>query len=519
MKNRGVSEMPGGGGGVGRTAVVTAASVKTVLRKILKDTLQYGMFLGSFSGGYVALEEGIALGLGRERTRGWRALVAGFVAGGSLVLAGGDKRHTSLALYMALKGLTFLVRCGNVPLVIGSEPRDVHGGSGNCGDVRGKDGVQKPSSNNETERKKTRRAWVRRLLAPTRFSQGDVLLMCLAMSQLGFSWIVEPSTLPGSMLKFLNKHGGQSARTMDEIRVMCTTDRNPLVVSGGPDLTARLSPSMRPSQEVRTGGGIPCDVVHPGQTCNEHAFGFFPQAYARAIPVYLPVYIIPALLIHRQRLLSDPEIWPKIVKGTLRSSLFLSLFCTLAWKSVCTAFKWHGRASGAIVASSCWVAGLALLAEKKSRRMELSIYAMSRALESFGHCLVAWGYLPQRTPRTRSSWKLQPRTDVILFSMAAAAICHCYSDHDGQRRDVFGGKYLNFFDFMFGNTGFDNKGRIRHVPTNRDLVALAGERMRRITKSIGNDLASLSMTSSVEDESDDDDVWTESSSSDDDELL
>jgi len=44
--------------------IVTAASVKTVLKKILKDTVQYGMFLGSFSGGYVALEEGIALGMG-----------------------------------------------------------------------------------------------------------------------------------------------------------------------------------------------------------------------------------------------------------------------------------------------------------------------------------------------------------------------------------------------------------------------------------------------------------------------
>jgi len=31
--------------------------------------------------------------------------------------------------------------------------------------------------------------------------------------------------------------------------------------------------------------------VHPNQTCNEHAFGFLPQAFARAIPVYLPVRV------------------------------------------------------------------------------------------------------------------------------------------------------------------------------------------------------------------------------------
>ncbi len=30
---------------------------------------------------------------------------------------------------------------------------------------------------------------------------------------------------------------------------------------------------------------------------------FFIQAYKRALPVYLPVYLIPALIVHRQGLL------------------------------------------------------------------------------------------------------------------------------------------------------------------------------------------------------------------------
>jgi hypothetical protein len=441
--------------------VVTTQGVKDVVRKIIKDTIKYGMFLGSFSGGFVALDEGIALGLGREKTTSWRALASGLLAGSSLIFAGKDTRHTSLSLFVFLKGLTFLIRCGNVPLVVrGGQER----------------GEEYP-----------RRAWVRKILAPTRLRHGDMIIMCLAMSQLGYSWIVLPSTLPRSMLNFLNKHGGQSNQVMGEIRKMCNLPRP---------------------------GRIPCQIVHPGQTCNEHALGFFPQAYARAIPVYLPVYIVPALLIHRQKLLSDPEIWPKIIKGTLRSSLFLSLFCTFAWRSVCMAFQMHRRASGTIIASSCWMAGLALIAEKKSRRMDLSVYALSRALESFGLCLAAWGVV------TAPKLRYMPRADVALFSMAAAAICHCYSDHNGQRRDVFAGKYLNFFDFIFGNTGFDNKGRIRHVPTNRDLVAMAGNRVKRLTKSLGQDVASLSRTVSSVDETDDENesFFGSSSSSDDLEL-
>ena len=40
--------------------------------------------------------------------------------------------------------------------------------------------------------------------------------------------------------------------------------------------------------------------------------------------------------------------------------------------------------------------GLATLVEKKSRRMELAIYCLSRALESFALCLVHWGLVRRR---------------------------------------------------------------------------------------------------------------------------
>ena len=52
-----------------------------------------------------------------------------------------------------------------------------------------------------------------------------------------------------------------------------------------------------------------------------------------------------------------------------------------------------GRATGAIIAGSCWTGGLATLVEKKSRRMELAIYCLSRAIESFALCLASWGWV------------------------------------------------------------------------------------------------------------------------------
>ena len=89
--------------------------------------------------------------------------------------------------------------------------------------------------------------------------------------------------------------------------------------------------------------------------------------------------------------------------------------------------------------------GLATLVEKKSRRMELALYVSSRAVESFALCALRYGWLSPRL--------IPPRPDVLMFSLATAAIVHCYSDSAGVHRDVFRSKYLNVLDFILGNTG------------------------------------------------------------------
>ena len=82
--------------------------------------------------------------------------------------------------------------------------------------------------------------------------------------------------------------------------------------------------------------------------------------------------------------------------------------------------------------------GLALLIEKKSRRIEISLYCLARAIESFFTCMVDAGLCPQAS-------KLK-RADVIVFSFATAIIMHCYA----QEREVFRSKYLNVLDWVFG---------------------------------------------------------------------
>jgi hypothetical protein len=61
-----------------------------------------------------------------------------------------------------------------------------------------------------------------------------------------------------------------------------------------------------------------------------------------------------------------------------RSSLFLSAFISMAFGGACLGHNLTGRSTGLVVAGSTWIGGLATLLEKKSRRMELALYVLSR---------------------------------------------------------------------------------------------------------------------------------------------
>ena len=82
--------------------------------------------------------------------------------------------------------------------------------------------------------------------------------------------------------------------------------------------------------------------------------------------------------------------------------------------------------------------GLALAIEKKSRRIEIALYCLARAIESFFTSMADAGYVPH-------SRRIK-RADVVVFSLATAIIMHCYA----QEREVFRSKYLNVLDWVFG---------------------------------------------------------------------
>ncbi|KXZ55453.1 hypothetical protein GPECTOR_2g1002 [Gonium pectorale] len=461
------------------------------LGDVLHDTCLHTCFLAMLGSSYTLTDEAIALVFGKERTQRWRALVAGLVAGQSLRITGPRQRHYSLATYILLRGLTLLVRTGNKP----SAP---------------------PA--------------LRALLRPTRLAHGDTLLMCVAASQILYSFIMEPGSLPTSYVRFINRMGGKDPAVWAAMREHAL--RNTLGLPPGPLQSLARSHlaylNARPGR-LRT---TPCEFFHPGQSCAAHALSVLPQAYGTALSVYVPFYAVSSVLVHRTALLAKPgELLPKMAVGVLRSSAFLSAYMAAAFAGACAGFSVSGVNTGPVIAATVWLGGLATLIEKKSRRMELAMYCAARALEAFIRCCWLWSssasgpagghyhhhqhgtrpgggpaaaaLLAQGHARSRAPGGLPAvanaaalaarragaasgsaggslRLDVLLFSLGCGAIAHCYSDACGQHRDVFRSKYLNVLDFVFGNEGVQ-RGSISHVPTNRELVSTVGRRIRSMS--------------------------------------
>lgn len=358
----------------------------------VKETLRYGLFLGTFAGTFVSVDEIIGSLLGHRRTAKWRALLAGAIAGPSMLLTGLETQHTSLAIYILMRAAVLASRCGIKSKRFG------------------------------------------RICKPLTWAHGDIFLMCLSSSQILSAYILKQDSLPPSYKSFLNSQGGKDIAILNAVKEIASgmpfTNLEAVekyYKSVGVDI--KLDPEMK----------VPCSIVHGNQSCSGHVVSFLIQAYKRALPVYLPVYLIPALIVHRQGLVKRPyTILGKGLFGTARSSLFLSVYCSSAWMWTCFLFRIFKRCNIPMVAMGTFPTGLALAIEKKSRRIEISLYCLARAIESFFTCLADAGYLPQS--------KNLKRADVVVFSLSTAIIMHCYA----QEREVFRSKYLNVLDWVFG---------------------------------------------------------------------
>uniref|UniRef100_A0A1S4BD40 Transmembrane protein 135 N-terminal domain-containing protein n=1 Tax=Nicotiana tabacum TaxID=4097 RepID=A0A1S4BD40_TOBAC len=246
------------------------------------------------------------------------------------------------------------------------------------------------------------------------------------------AYILKQDSLHPSYRSFLNKHGGKSQVILQGVRdLACGNSVANLDAienhykSNGVDI--KLDPQMK----------VPCSVCHNFLFLGRKNSSNMTAELMKTM-WYLEISVFVEDVLFVVFLILPNIILAKGLLGTARSSLFLSVYCSSAWLWTCLLFRLFKRCNIPMVALGTFPTGLALAIEKKSRRIEISLYCLARALESFVTCMVDVGYLPRS--------KNLKRADVVIFSMATAIIMHCYA----IERDVFRSKYLNVLDWVFG---------------------------------------------------------------------
>ncbi|PRP85287.1 hypothetical protein PROFUN_06889 [Planoprotostelium fungivorum] len=266
---------------------------------------------------------------------------------------------------------------------------------------------------------------------------GDVLLMAFASAQVIWAWLHFRPSLDPSYLKFLDLQGGRHIRPQMMMATFLEKGHE-AVFAGLKALNKlnkqRMREGIRPLDRDLDMHRLQCALLHPQtQYCTVDGGLFFLRGLKRGIKVYLPIFLVP--LVFRTNLLRRQPV--KTLSGAFmgiaRSSIFLSLYCTMCWSTACFLSKF-GIRSHLIVAVAGFVGGLTVAIEKKGRRIELALYVLQQAIPSAFKLLRSKGLSPH-----------VPNFSFVLFAFSLGAILNAYLLKEKLLRP----SYVSLLDFLF----------------------------------------------------------------------
>ena len=176
---------------------------------------------------------------------------------------------------------------------------------------------------------------------------------------------------------------------------------------------------------------------------------------------HLPVCTAVAFAFYRINFYSLRNLYYRWAENVSYSTLFLSSYCTIAWIAFCIWSRTHRNLAVlklSLLASGtcsllrslgfffsplshanlliCTLAGLATLFDHKSRRMELALYCVPKALEAQYSRYVSYGRIPR-----------VPYGEFLLFAVAMASTVYCYQ----KRTDAIRGTVRSLLGWMWGH--------------------------------------------------------------------
>ncbi|XP_077235153.1 mitochondrial import inner membrane translocase subunit Tim17/Tim22/Tim23 family protein [Tasmannia lanceolata] len=338
---------------------------------VREEACRYGLLFGGFTGSYHALR--CLLRKLRKKETPFNAILAGSVAGLSILALDDTSRRRTLALYL----LARLAQCAY----------------------------------NSAKSKNKFHLW------GSHWRHGDSLLFALACGQVMYAFVMRPETLPKSYQDFILKTGPVAEPVYRAVRNCCRGSPVDVVA-----LSAYLS-NTKGSSSIKLEefpSIIPCSVIHPdSKSCLAHNSIAASATFRKTFPLYFSLTFVPFVVLHLQKFLESPALtfW-LAVKGAVRSTSFLSAFVGIFQGVICL----HRKVASKDHKLLYWLAGgmaaLSVLLEKKGRRAELALYVFPRAADSTWYILVNRHLLPNIK-----------NAEVALFCLCMGGIMY-YLEHE-----------------------------------------------------------------------------------------
>jgi len=185
---------------------------------------------------------------------------------------------------------------------------------------------------------------------------------------------------------------------------------------------------------VLRGEFVPCEAFHPS-SCEVNALRRFISVFKLAIKVYAPVHLAPLVLFKLKALLKDPvHHLQRVLLSIGRSCSFIAMFGFLAKYFLCRFGRLFGyRALTWVLA--VMMGSLSVGLETPSRRTELALYLLPRAVEA------GWNMTVQR------GWMRNlPLGEVLLFALSMSVMMGFYQTDATNIKQT----YRSIFKVVFG---------------------------------------------------------------------
>jgi hypothetical protein len=179
----------------------------------------------------------------------------------------------------------------------------------------------------------------------------------------------------------------------------------------------------------------PCEIIHPQQQGCTNMFLYTALHAAESIfPVYLTLTMVPLVALQFWKLLREPhKMLSRALFSAVRSTTFISLFVSSYMGLICVSRKTLPRDHKIIYFLCGLLSASSILLERKSRRAELALYVLPRAMDSVYLSIID----KLRLPRI-------PHGVLLLYCFSMGSLMY-YNSYHGQHMSPLLRRIIHFF--------------------------------------------------------------------------